>query len=135
MRKNLSSLLLILLSCFLIGCGKVIKPDTPEAKHAMRTRSTELCIDSVWSKETLNTSCSVFDEISLGKLFDDVKNVTPDTTSESSEFRQKIDGIKSIGTNHSDGYNPGLTTYFLVVLSLFIIIVVIKSIRAFIIKR
>ena len=133
MRKFLIFLLTILLS--VTACSKVEKPTTPEARLAMRTRTTEIPIDSAFSPQAVGTAFDVFGNISAKALVGDLKGMEIDTTSDESATKQWLSNFKSLTENHSKGYQPGLTLYFIIVLILFVIILIVKGIRTFIIKK
>ena len=132
-RKLLPLILMMMLLA--TACSKIEKPKTPEARHAMRTRTTEIPIDSTFTQKTLSTSFDVFGDIHPKSLVSDLKGMGIDTTSDESATNQWISNFKSLSDNHSEGYQPGLTLYFIIVLALFAIILIIKGIRTFIIKR
>lgn len=129
-------ILLFSLVLLLFGCGKKYeKPETPEACEALRTRNTEIPVDSMFTSNAVKSVFDVFGNISFGKLVEDYKSVEIDTTSEATKFRQWKEGVTSISDNHSEGYLPGLTLYFAIVLVVFAIILIIKFIRVFIRKK
>ena len=133
MRKILIFLIVALLS--VTACSKVEKPTTPEARQAMRTRTTEIPIDSAFTPKAMGTAFDVFGNINAKALVSDLKDMEIDTTSDESATKQWLGNFKSLTENHSEGYQPGLTLYFIIVLILFVIILIVKGIRTFIIKK
>ena len=133
MRRILIFLMVALMS--LTACSKVEKPKTAEAREAMRTRTTEIPIDSAFTPKAVGTAFDVFGDINAKALVGDLKGMEIDTSSDESATKQWLGNFKQLTENHSEGYQPGLTLYFVIVLILFVIILIAKGIRTFIIKK
>ena len=140
----------------------------PVQQEALRTRSKEIPVDSIFTATAAREIASPFKKIAIGKLFKEFKVSWSESAEKAArekyaeklhkEDKMKEEAAQKAAAKASpealadykanfmervevtfeslpaDGYSPGLTIYFLVVLIAFAVIFTIKVIKTFFVK-
>lgn len=131
MRRLAYILMMVLL---LAGCGKKVKVTDPAQRAALRTRNTEIPVDSVLTASGRKAILDVFSRMDSKQLKEDWSQARESATAEkaSDKFKEACQYIKE---HHSPSYSPALTIYFRLMLIAFAVYVAVRLGRALILKK
>lgn len=124
-------LLIILALLALTGCaGKKhsLKVTDPAERAALRTRDASCPIDSIFSAKAVKTTFNVVGQVKPKALVEDFK-AAQDTTIVKPVERAKT-AYASVKELRAGEYSPGLTIYSAAIVLLFVIMMLVKILRA-----
>ena len=124
--KRLLLIVLTILTC--ISCGRN-KVTDPAQRRELRTRDITCPIDSVLSPKAVKTTFNITGTVKPEAFINDYKESYAACTAEKPADKIK-EAYKSVKEKHSADYNPGLTIYSVMMLLVFVILMLVKILRA-----